>query len=107
MVYQKVTAIIPSISLEHIENELEKIGAPGITITKVCGSGGYKNYFSRESLSNYSRIEIFVEKKDAKIISNAIARTVSRGMSIEGIIAIVPVDDFIHIKDFKEVSNDG
>jgi len=106
MVYQKVTAIIPSISIEEVEKELEEIGAPGITITKVCGSGDYRNYFSRESLSNYSRIEIFIEKKDAKAISNVIARTVSRGMSTEGVIAIVPVDDFIHIKDFKEVAND-
>jgi len=106
MVFKKVTAIIPSISLEEVEKELEGIGAPGITITKVCGSGDYRNYFSRESLSNYSRIEIFIEKKDAKKVSNVIAKTVSSGMSTEGVIAIVPVDDFIHIKDFNEVTND-
>jgi len=27
-------------------------------------------------------------------------------MSSEGVIAIVPVDDFIHIKYFEEVAND-
>jgi len=51
---------------------------------------------------------MFIEKKDAKKISNVIARTVSTGMSTEGVIAIVivPVDDFIHIKYFDEVAND-
>ena len=45
MIYQKVTTIIPSISLEEVEKELEAIGAPGVTITKVCGSGDYRNFF--------------------------------------------------------------
>jgi len=49
---------------------------------------------------------MFIEKKDAKKISNVIARTVSTGMSSEGVIAIAPVDDFIHIKYFEEVVND-
>jgi len=106
MIYRKVTAIIPTISLEEVEKELETFGAPGITITKAQGHGDYRNYYARDSLSNYSRIEIFIEKKEANKISNIIARTVSRGMSTEGVIAIVPVEKFIHIRDFKEVTND-
>jgi len=106
MFYRKVTAIIPTISLEDVEKELEDIGAPGITITKVHGSGNYRDYYAKDTLSNYSHVEIFTEETEARNVSNTIAKTVSRGMSTEGVIAIVPVEEFIHIKDFKEVTND-
>ncbi|MDH5444968.1 MAG: P-II family nitrogen regulator [Gammaproteobacteria bacterium] len=107
MNYRKVTAIIPSMSLDETEQALLAIGVKGMTITKVHGLGEYRNYYSRDNLSDCGRIEIFTEQENARHIAETIARTVHQGLSSDGVIAILPVEDFIHISEFEEVSHDG
>jgi len=107
MKYRKVTAIIPALSLEDVEKELIAMGIPGMTITKAHGMGEYRNYFAKDSMNDCARIEIFTEAKKAKQIANQIALTVHQGLSTDGVIAILPVEEFIHIREFNEVSNDG
>lgn len=106
MNYRKVTAIIPTISLEEVENELMAIGVPGMSVTKVHGYGDYRNFYTKDSMSDCTRIEIFTEASKAKQIVRTIASTVHQGMSTDGVIAIQPVEEFIHIREFNEVNND-
>lgn len=52
-------------------------------------------------------IEIFTEAPQARQIATTIAHKVHQGMSTDGVIAILPVEDFMHIREFEEVANDG
>lgn len=103
MKYRKVIAIIPKLTLAEVEKELTVIGVPGMTVSKVQGYGHYRNYYTNDTMSNYSQIEIFVEAEKARNIANKIANTVHQGMGTDGIIAIMPVEELIHIQEFSEV----
>lgn len=107
MNFRKVTAIIPALSLEEVEKELVAMGVPGMSVTKVHGYGDYRNFYTKDSMTDCARIEIFTETEKARSIANAIAAKVHQGMSTDGVIAILPVEDFMHIREFNEVKNDG
>ncbi len=102
MRYRKVTAMFPSNSLKQVEDELLAIGVPGMTISKTHGMGDYRNYFIDDSMIDCSRLEVFIEVERARVVADTIARTVHQGLASDGIIAILPVEEFMHIKDFKE-----
>ncbi len=106
MKYRKVTAIIPSLSLDDVEKELLTLGVPGMTVTKAHGMGEYRNYYAKDSMSDCSRVEVFIEAEKAKRIADTIAKVVHQGLSSDGVIAILPVEEFMHIREFIEVSND-
>jgi len=107
MNYRKVTAIIPSLSLEIVELELKKIGLPGMSVTNVEGYGEYRNLYTKGELSDCSRVEVFTEKEKAKQIVTTIAKAAHQGLNTDGIIAVLPVEDLIHINEFTEVTDDG
>lgn len=102
MKYRKVTAIIPKSVLEKVEQALYEIGIPGMTVSKTHGLGEYRNYYASDHMSDCSRIEIFIEEDKAKIVASTIARASHQGLDTDGIIAILPVEEFIHINDYVE-----
>lgn len=107
MIYRKVTAIIPTLILENVENELKKIGVPGMSVTKVVGYGEYRNLYTKGELSECSRVEIFTEKDKASLIVKTIAKAVHSGLNTDGIIAVLPVEELIRIREYEEVNDDG
>jgi len=102
MHYRKITAIIPSLALEEVEQSLLDFDIPGMTISKAHGMGEYRNYYANDRMTDCCRVEVFIEENEAKQIANIIASTVHKGMSTDGVIAILPVEDFMHIKDYRE-----
>ncbi|NIT61076.1 MAG: P-II family nitrogen regulator, partial [Aliifodinibius sp.] len=48
------------------------------------------------------RIEIFTEAEKANEVVTTIARTVHHGLDIDGIVAVLPVDDVLHIREYRE-----
>jgi len=107
MNYRKVTAIIPTLALEGVENNLKHIGVSGMSVSNVHGYGEYRNFFTNDRMTDCSRIEIFTEADKAKDIVNAIAKATHQGLDSDGVIAVLPVEDFFHIHEFKEVNDDG
>lgn len=107
MIYRKVTAIIPSLILENVEKELKKIGVSGMSVTKVEGYGEYRNLYKKGEMSECSRVEIFTEKDKAPLIVKTIAKTAHQGLNTDGIIAVLPVEELMHIHEYKEVNDDG
>lgn len=102
MKYRKITAIISTFELEHLEKKLVEIGIPGMTVSKVQGMGEYKNFYNKDSMNEYTRVEIFSLAERADEIKDAIAHSVGKGLSTDGIIAILPVEELIHIKEYNE-----
>jgi len=38
-----------------------KIGVPGMSVTKVHGYGDYRNFYTKGSMTDLARIEVFIE----------------------------------------------
>ena len=106
MKYRKVTAIIPTISLNDVEHALMEIAVPGMTVTKARGMGEYRNYYAKDSMTDSSRVEVFIKEENAQEVADTIAKAVHQGMNTDGVIAIMPVDDFMHIREYGNKKND-
>lgn len=97
MALRKVTAIIRTEVLEEIEQHLEAIGVPGISVTYVKGFGNYANFFKSPPLVTHARIEIFIEESRVKSIVDTIMECAHTGRAGDGIIAVLPVEQIYKI----------
>jgi len=103
-VKKKVTAIIRMKQLEAVERELTASGVSGITVTPVKGFGewhpqfyfGYAKTINR--LVGHVRLEVFIDADKAEALVETIARSALTGEPGDGVIAVLPVDQFIHIR---------
>lgn len=102
MNFRKITAIFPGLELEKVEQALIGIGVPGMTVCNTHGLGEYRNYYAKDSMTDCVRVEIFIEADRADEIVKTIARTVHHGMNSDGIVAVLPVEDLLHIREFEE-----
>ena len=102
MKYRKVTAIIPTFSLTDVENALLDIVVPGMTVTKAHGMGEYRNFYTKDGMTDCSRVEVYIEAEKAPEVADTISKAVHQGMSTDGVIAISPVEEFMHIREYGE-----
>jgi len=107
MNFRKVTAIIQTLTLEKVIEALKKIGVSGLTVTTVDGYGEYRNLYKKDEMCECSRVEIFTDKDKTKQIVSTIAKTAHLGLDSDGVIAVLPVEDFFHVHEFEEVEDDG
>lgn len=99
MELRKVTAIVRAALLEAVEQQLIAAHVPGITVTRVKGFGDYTDFYSREWLTEHMRIEIFTSRAGAERAREAIMSAARTGDAGDGIIAVLPVDEFYRIRD--------
>ncbi len=100
MKYKKVTAIVHANSLEAVEEALRNAGAIELAITHVKGYGDYKNFYSPAWISKQARVEVFIAQPQAQAAVRAISQAAYRGLDSDGIVAVLPVDSLVHIKDW-------
>ncbi len=105
MNYRKVTAIFRIDLLEKVETRLQELGIEGLTVTKVKGYGEYADFYAKDWLSSYARIEIFLEKDKAEVTAQAIMDAASLDLAGDGIVAILPVEKLYRIRTKSEVGN--
>lgn len=102
MKFRKVTAMFPRLDLEKVEQALIGIGVPGMTVSTTHGFGEYRNYYAKDTMSDCVRVEIFTDADKADEVVRTIARTVHKGLDSDGIIAVLPVEGLLHIREFEE-----
>ncbi len=110
--FQKVTAILRVKMLADVERQLDQHGVSGITVTMVKGFGewhpdrhfGYTKILDR--LVRHVRIEVFVEADKADAVIDVIAKAASTGQTGDGIIAVLPVTQFVHIRNHAEQTHE-
>lgn len=100
MKYFKVTGIVRSSDLERIEEGLKQASVRGITVTRAKGYGEYRNFFTADWMSSHARIEIFTTR--AQEVANVIVNAAHTGSPGDGLVAIVPVEKVIRIRDRRE-----
>lgn len=98
MKFRKITAVVPRVSLEHVERALREMGVLAITVTQAKGYGEYKNFFTQDWKVGTARIEIFTTCDEAESIASAIMDAAHTGLEGAGIVPILPVQQLYRIR---------
>jgi nitrogen regulatory protein PII len=93
-----VIAIIRPDVLTELETKLYSLGIPGMTVTKVKGFGEYIDFYSKNHLTEHLKVEIFVEESKVEELTGAIMEVAHSDIPGAGIVAVLPVDRFFHIR---------
>lgn len=107
MKYRKVTAIIRRDALEKVERRLQDAGVRGISVTRVKGYGEYADFYARDWMVAYARIEIFTTQEKAEGIAQVIMDSAHVGLSGDGIIAVLPVERLYRIRTKSEATEEN
>lgn len=102
MNFKYVVAIVPPEAVEPLEARLRRIGVGGITLAKVKGFGEYKNFFTRDWLSEHTRVEIFAEESKVELLLDALREIGDADISGSGIVVVLSVDKFFHLRTRTE-----
>lgn len=97
--YRKVTAIVRTDAIEHVEKALQDLHVGGVSVSGVKGYGEYADLFARDWMSSYIRVEVFTTAEHATRIADAILAAASTGTLGDGIVAIEPVDSVLRIRN--------
>lgn len=97
--YSKITAIIRIDCLEQVEKALQGLHVSGVSVSRVKGYGEYTDFFARDWMSPYARVEIFTSAQQVERITGAVLRAASTGTRGDGIVALEPVDSVLRIRD--------
>lgn len=98
-----VIAIIRPEVLDALEVVLSGLQVRGLTVSKVEGYGEYVDYLAKSRLTEHVKVEIFVEDTKAEAVAAAIMDVAHSDVPGAGIVAILPVEKFLHIRTRSEV----
>ena len=93
-----VIAIIRPDVLAALETKLGSLHVQRMTVTKVNGFGEYTDFYSKKHLTEHLQIEIFVEESKVEALTNAIMDVAHSDIPGAGILAVLSVDKFFHIR---------
>lgn len=101
-----VIAIIRPDVLDALEAQLAHLHVRGMSVTKVKGFGEYIDLLSKSRLTEHLKIEIFVDESMAEAVTNAIMDVAHSDVPGAGIVAVLPVEKFFHIRTRSETLPD-
>lgn len=97
--WRRITAVVRLERLESVEQALQRIGAPGVTVSYVKGFGEYANFFASPPVVREARLEVVIEPEQVETIVGAIAAAAHTGTPGDGVIAVSPVEAFHRIRE--------
>lgn len=101
---REVKAIVRPQRLEHVLAALQEIaGLPGVTVSKVHAHAGTRPTAPSpqvtDAQTDFAKLEIFLPNSLVADVVRAITRAAHTGRAGDGIVAILPVDEFVRIRD--------
>lgn len=102
MGFKYVVAIIRRSVLEALEAKLASLGVRGLTVSKVRGQGEYMDVLAKDHLVGHIKIEIFVDETNAEAVADAILDVAHSDVPGAGVMAVMPVEKFLHIRTRSE-----
>lgn len=93
-----VVAIVRPDVLDALEASFGSLHVRGMTVTEVKGFGEYADFFSRGHLTSHLKIEVFIDESMVEAVTNAIMDVAHSDVPGAGIVAVLPVDAFFHIR---------
>lgn len=106
---REIKAIIRPQRLEHVMEALHAIpGLPAVTISKVHAHSGSQRHegqaASDAAEADLTKLEIVVTADVVEHVVTAIGQASHTGRAGDGIVYVVPVEQFVRIRDFGEGS---
>lgn len=101
MNYRKIIAIVPGMSIENIEKGLNALGVPGMTVCHKKGLGEYRNFYTKDKMVDCVEVTVYIEKSLSQDTVDIISKAAYNGLSSNGIVAVLPVENIYHIKDYE------
>lgn len=87
---RKNTAIVRADVLKKVEETLQTLRVPGITVSKLKGYGEYASFFRSDWM--------VVRRECAEEIARAIIETAHTGVPGDGLVVVVPVETVYRIR---------
>ena len=101
-----VVAIIRPDVLDALEVKLGSLHIRGMTVSKVKGFGEYVDFLAKSHLTEHIKIEIFIEESRLEALTTGIMDIAHSDVPGAGIVAIMPVEKFFHIRTRSEALPD-
>src|SRR5262245_30561594 len=102
---KRIEAIIRPEKLEVVRTQLEKVGYPGMMVTKIEGhgkQGGVSHQFRGTEYKTYflpkMRVEIVAKDSDVKKLTDAISEVCRSGAVGDGKIFVTSVENAVRIR---------
>ena len=102
MELKKIIAIIRRDALESVENRLQRIGVPGVSISQVKGYGEYADFINQQ-LTRNARIEIFTNEDKVEGIVETIMDAAQTKAQGDGLVAVESVSRIWRIREKEEI----
>lgn len=99
-----VIATLRSDALEAVESKLQQAGVQGITVMKSKGYGDYRNFFTRDWMSEGVRIEIYTDAGAVEHIVNTIIDAAHTGEPGDGLVTVLPVEKAFSVRAKSETT---
>lgn len=106
MRYHKIHAYVRLYRLEKVEEVLEDLDIGGFSYCRVKGIGEYANYYRRDPVVEHARFEIFVREDRVDSVVEAIVGAASSHSEGDGLVAVLPVERVIRIRNQRVISDD-
>jgi len=107
MDFRKVTAIIRPDVLENVEQALQTLKVPGVSVTSVKGYGEYANFYTHDWMVKHVLVEVFIGRHRAEAVAEAIMKAAHTGLDGDGIVAVLPVESVYHIRTREKCQYDA
>ncbi len=98
MEFRQIIAVFRVYLLEDVEKRLRDLGVKGITVSYVKGYGEYKQFYTKDCLTDEARIEVFAMKDEVDAIVRAILESAHTGMAGDGLVAVLPAERIYRIR---------
>lgn len=104
--FRKITAIVRTMVLEKVEQRLQDLGVPGISVMKVKGYGEYANFYRPDWMVEHARIEIFLHRERADEVARTILDAARTGGPGDGLVVVLPVESVYRVRSGEPATSD-
>ncbi len=101
MNYCKVVAILNITDYGLINTSIQKLDAPGVTVSVVKGFGDYINEFNEFGFSDNIKIEVYTSAEQAEIVAETLSKIGNEMTEGGGVVAIEPVDKLLNVRKLE------
>ena len=98
MPFNYIVAVVRADTLGAIEAAFHGLQVRGMTVSRVKGFGEHIDLLARDHLTEHLKIEVFVEAGRADAVVAAIIDVAHSDLPGAGIVAVLPVETFLHIR---------
>ncbi len=91
-----ITAIVRTVSVDHVVKCLEDAGFRGLTMSEIKGFG--EEATMNKPYTIHDKLEIIVSDEDAEKVVNIILENTRSGIAGDGVISVAPLDYAVKIR---------